>query len=341
MGILVEFLDVGGHSLSVEKFDADEILIGRDFDCELSLPDPYADPRHCRIQLRTGPSQFCVTDCNSRNGTRVGKRQLRAGDLDANSGVIITIGKTRLRLIDPALATLPALQLTRLDQFADGAGRTWVATCTMGAAALFAVGDSWVQSDASFQLSTALDTLVGVFAVIIVIAGFWGLIGRISRHKANIRAHASIAAAVWLTNGLASLLLDVLVFSFNGSAWYGPGAAILSGTIAVIGQFVHLSVATGLGMGLRLAIAGLMFLVTPGIALYKSFEDRNAFYPIANYQTRIFPPGWLFGGTTDANTFLEKARDTFREADREVAERTLRDSEEEREQHPEPPAPQG
>ncbi len=62
----------------------DELLIGRDEGCDVVLSDLCVSRRHARLRFRDG--RWILQDLDSTNGTlvngvRVGRCQLRAGDV--------------------------------------------------------------------------------------------------------------------------------------------------------------------------------------------------------------------------------------------------------------------
>jgi hypothetical protein len=72
----------------------DELLIGRSEDCDVVLPDPRVSRHHARLRFRDG--NWILQDLDSTNGSlvngvRVGRCQLRVGD-------VIAIGDEQLAI---------------------------------------------------------------------------------------------------------------------------------------------------------------------------------------------------------------------------------------------------
>lgn len=60
------------------KIDRDSCVVGRDRECDLTIPDPRLSRRHCAIE--TLPLLVCVVDLKSRNGTWLNDQQLVPGE---------------------------------------------------------------------------------------------------------------------------------------------------------------------------------------------------------------------------------------------------------------------
>jgi len=75
--------------------DREEILIGRDASCHISLKDPLVSKVHCRITVLED-RLFMVEDLGSTNGTYLNKKKLtRPGQLHYSDRLVL--GKTIFR----------------------------------------------------------------------------------------------------------------------------------------------------------------------------------------------------------------------------------------------------
>ena len=69
----------------------DSIVIGRDIECNLVIPDTKASRRHCRV-TRTG-ADFIVEDLGSKNGTYVDGQRI-TGPVTLKPHQVFQIGTT-------------------------------------------------------------------------------------------------------------------------------------------------------------------------------------------------------------------------------------------------------
>src|SRR5678815_2804630 len=102
----IEVLDSKGNVLERRPIDSFPIHIGRAYNNEVVIDDPYVCPAHVAIELDDRGS-LIARDLNSVNGLRLGSgRKKRLPMLALNSGSQFQIGHTilRYRSFDHALA---------------------------------------------------------------------------------------------------------------------------------------------------------------------------------------------------------------------------------------------
>ncbi|MEM8563892.1 MAG: FHA domain-containing protein [Pseudomonadota bacterium] len=328
MAIVVEVLDASGQRVAMQQFSGPEIVIGRAYDCDFILQDPHVDPHHCRISLAGEPVRYSVQDEDSLNGTRVNSLPLNGAATELASGSHIILGKTRLRISDPALGVAPAEKLGSFNAFVEWASNPLVVLCSVALVAVYSAVTVYQQSDAAFKLSFVFGGWFGEFTLIVVIVGFWSLIGRISKRKASIGAHATIACLMWVLITFCEQALEIGLYNFNGMASSYYLVPIISGLLIVAGQFIHLSLASNLRLGARALVVVMMLCVFPGLSLYSIVESRGEFSRAVNTPAIILPPAWNVGGGVQADSFVEKSSVTFSNAQQEVVNKNAAGDEE-------------
>jgi len=95
--ILVEVLDRRfhvGQRLRLERLPA---VIGRAYDCDVVLDDPYADARHARLAEEEG-GVLVVEDLGSANGLFEDGRPARVERVRLAPGTVVRVGQTSLRV---------------------------------------------------------------------------------------------------------------------------------------------------------------------------------------------------------------------------------------------------
>ena len=97
-------------------FGQDEIIIGRDANCDICIDSITVSRRHARIAK--GPENYFVEDMGSINGTFVNGHWVSEKRL--NTGDEISIGKYSLQISledDPATATTPTKNRTMEEEY--------------------------------------------------------------------------------------------------------------------------------------------------------------------------------------------------------------------------------
>jgi signal transduction histidine kinase len=87
-------LVIQNGELSGRRYKAD-VLIGRDHDCDIRLPDRKVSRRHARVELAADGA--FVEDLGSRHGTLLNSRRVQRHSLKA--GDVLQIGKTKIEYV--------------------------------------------------------------------------------------------------------------------------------------------------------------------------------------------------------------------------------------------------
>jgi len=134
--VIIERIDRSGHVIDVFSFSDNRVSVGRGYSNDLILNDVYVDDKHLSIEYDYLQKRFVVTDLDSLNGLSSAEKNglskiegVAEGDKSAavDSGDVIVIGKTRLRLLDKEHVVEPARLLSNLDGVLSKIGTWWFA----------------------------------------------------------------------------------------------------------------------------------------------------------------------------------------------------------------------
>jgi len=257
------------------------LTLGRGSDCDLILAETQASRRHAELR-RTG-DRWQIVDLGSTNGTFVGgvrlapnvARPLRPGDN-------VTIGSTRLRLVDEAPLPIPAPPAL----FAEPAAAPpsmlltlfiWLSRLlALAAAGLLILGAQadWLRISVTVPLlGNVLNRTIGGME-----SGYGYLLIGIGALSLLLLL-VDLASRRWgLAAGLAQALLGGLtavVLGFNAYGYYQAGAQSIFG-VSLLDVFtryardvVHLAILPGIyfvGAGLAgLIVGGILRLILAGM----------------------------------------------------------------------------
>ena len=89
------------------------LAIGRAFDNDIILDDPYIDPHHGQL-LVSSTGGWTYQDLGSENGSKLGKQSVT--DTAVQSTDVLVLGKTQLQLFNASHVVAPTLSLHNLRQ---------------------------------------------------------------------------------------------------------------------------------------------------------------------------------------------------------------------------------
>lgn len=196
--------------------------VGRNYDGDVILDDPYVAPRHLRIEP-AADGRFAVSDLQTVNGIMLlpsGKRVLEAqiGPED-----VLRIGQTQIRIRPVSYAAKPEMLLR-----ADGVHRRspgFAISATMLLA--FVLWSAWIEAAAQDEKIYLVYPAVGTCVAVGLWIAIWALVGRAAGGRDNFAGHGFVACAGLVAIMVASTLSDYLSFGFDADwlDYVGIGAA--------------------------------------------------------------------------------------------------------------------
>lgn len=187
--MFVEVLDRGADVRSRSRIASTPFTIGRAYDNDLILDDPYVAPHHLRVE-RDANGGLLITDLGSKNGLHLLDPPRQATSVAVSQDLRVRIGHTQLRFrdahfaVEPELATRPGSQLLR---------RAIAFYLVLIATGLLLFGEIYLSTFDEARpvqmVASVLALLLGAFAWI----GTWAFFGRLATRNANFYAHANTA----------------------------------------------------------------------------------------------------------------------------------------------------
>jgi hypothetical protein len=290
----VEILSRHHEVLARYRVDADEARIGRAYDNDVVLDDPFVAAHHALV-FRASDGALIAEDLKSANGLH-DEQGRRVVHLALDGQRPFRIGRTLLRVRDAAFA-VPA---ERHEAAPTRNGRTALVLAVIVVAATLL--ELWLAQTEEWRASTWLAPLLVYAALILAWSTGWALLSRLFSGAARFTTHLAIALATALVSHLYDWATDVGVYSFasrTASEYAYVGAWVIVGTAI----FLHL-----LAIGPRhLAIkAGTVAaIVAAAVAVHTLFqlEARHQGGQRAQAAT-LLPPALRLREPRDANAFL-------------------------------------
>lgn len=124
--IIVQVLPQNGQiAESCHAIDKSRVTLGRSYLNDIIIDDLYISAQHLLIFLEDG--KFQIKDLGSENGTQVnGTQKFKDKTVSLESGDIIEVGRTRLKLLLPNHPVEPAMRMDSLLVLRDFIDRPWV-----------------------------------------------------------------------------------------------------------------------------------------------------------------------------------------------------------------------
>lgn len=205
--IWVEVLSRHHDVLSRQRCE-DDARIGRAYDNDVVLDDPYVAPHHLRIGRDDAGALF-AEDLGSVNGLYAADAETAQPRIALDGARILRVGRTLLRIRAPGYEVAPERPVGRVV-------RVWPAIAGLAASVIvLAALMLWLNETHETQPSRYLLPMLAVVLVVLVWTTGWSVLSRIFTGVAHFDRHLLIALCGLLAFFLFDELSDFGSFAFS------------------------------------------------------------------------------------------------------------------------------
>lgn len=271
---------------AIESFPA---TLGRGYHNDIIIGDPHVCAEHVRIEL-SEEGQLGIRDLGSQNGLMVNKELHKEKLVSLNSGDTVRIGRTTIRVFDPAHPVPATQRLQRANPFLLWLSRPLTVWASFLIAVACIVGwrylGTWRDEDIAETLGAAG---FGAIIITLVWSALWGVAGRLVRHKSRFRSHVALFSLFIIACIAADFIASYADFLSNGGVvatliTYGLNMVICIGLL-----YGSLTLATEMTAKKRRAWC-LFFafgMTLAGFGFSQATKDR--FEPTPSYAATLEP----------------------------------------------------
>ena len=309
MAIVLELLSRKNKTMQHYKFVGPTVSIGRDYENDLRLDDPYVCPRHVQISQQVDGNELQFEDCDSINGVSINDKPSHSGTLKAND--VIKIGRTRLRIVDTSKPVEKSLRLSALEEKVSWMSSTMLAISLTLAYLMFATVIHYIGSVEEFKLSSVLPTEIGQMAVFCVWPLMFAILAKVFRKESHIVNQFNLLWLVlFVLHGL-NLLEYVLLFNINDTAVLDRIEFLIFAGIVFGLIWFSLFIAFHQPTKRRNIIASFMSItILLPLASFSFFGDEK-FNPRPEYDAPLLPPMYNFSAADNTESFIDKSAELF------------------------------
>lgn len=305
----------------VERFRATSfpVRIGRAYDNDLIVTDPYVCPHHCEVVLGEG-GEVVVNDLSSVNGTFVLGDGARASQVKVGPDSRLRIGHTQLHFklpgqrVEPTLVDVP-----------HQAVREWPPRSLLGNLAVLLLGAllmtlwDYLGSYNAFEYGKYF--FGQQIPALIAVAGWaavWSVVSRITSHRFAFFRHATIVVSAILIIAASAYLLDFLKFGFAINWPFEIiNTAIIAMSIALL-LYWHLRLCSDQKRRRLMTVATIVSVVLVGLAQVNDFLDSQEFRSGPVYSTTLKPPVFQMVKSKPVDDFLSHSEQLKSSIEREI-----------------------
>jgi hypothetical protein len=296
-----------------------EVRIGRGYDNDVIVDDPYVAARHLRV-FRDETGQLIAEDLGSANGTFLDGGKSRLATMVIDGRQPIRIGQTFLRVRDLDHAVEPERLARSQWRILPVVLAVALAVAILGIDAL----KIWLTQTNEIRASSYLTPLLSLVGLIMIWVGIWALLSRIFAGRSHFFRNLLIALTAVLALSLYNELAQYFAFAWTWSA-ASTYEYLASWSILAIACFFHLREVGPTRLWLKGALVTALLAVAVTVqALQRSeaFSDSGR----QNTEHVLMPPAFRAVPFRDQAAFFREIANLKAKLDGDRVEARLREA---------------
>lgn len=314
MAIVLELLSRKNIPLKHYKFEQDYVCVGRDFNNDLRLDDPYVCPSHMLVAIDPESGLLMVNDCQSTNGIKINNKFVSQATLSPND--VIKIGRTHLRIIDTKAPLPKAMPLSELEENLSWLNKALLTVCLSFLCLSYLLLSEYIDSVKEFKLIGVLPSQLGQLALISMWPLSFAVLAKVVKKESHIVNQINLTLLVTLLFFGLNLLQKIVIFNINPGAWFAFVEFVIFA--ALVSAFIWLSlfIAFHQPTKRRNVIAFIMSFAILAPLFTLSFFNNSDFDSSPNYDATLLAPAYNFTKSIETEKFIANSDALFTQADK-------------------------
>lgn len=321
--VIIEELNRLGHVSQRHRFNQLPVSIGRAYDNDLIITDPYVSAHHAR--LCCNEQGWHIEDQGSDNGievrhhgadrkNRVFLTQDETAELnraDIHSGDDIIIGHTRLRIMSPQHQIADTHIMPKKAEFARILRKPLTAVAILVAFILFIGMENYLESHRELGLMKNAASIMYFLLAAGFWAGIWAFVGRVITHHMRFIPQLAATLAFFLFLLCLTNLSSYLAYMINNQTLASVIEILLTGFALCYLFRVHFDNSTNLQPRRKRISAHATAWSILLMSLFFEYASQPEFLHRPEFDSNLKPPFAKLAGSRDFDRFLSDAREIF------------------------------
>jgi hypothetical protein len=314
MAIVLELLSRKNIPLKHFKFEQDYVCVGRDFNNDLRLDDPYICPSHMLVALDPESGQLVVNDCQSTNGIKVNGKYVNQANLTSND--VIKIGRTRLRVIDTKVPLAVAMPLSELEENLSWLNKVSLAFALTISCMGYLLLSKYINSVDEFKLLNVLPSQLSQLGMMLIWPLGIATLAKVVKKESHLVNQINLTLLVSLLIFILNILQKIIIFNVQPDGWFSWLELLIFSTIVVGFIWLSLFIAFHQPNNRRNIITGVLSLLVLAPILTLGFLKDDEFNTRPKYNPTLLPPVYNLTGTIESDVFVNRGQRLFDRVDK-------------------------
>mgnify|MGYP006073694279 CR=1 FL=1 len=317
MAVIIEVLGWGGKSRHHYRVEGPSVTIGRGYQNDVVLSDSHISASHLRLDAVGEGWQ--MSDLGSLNGVEIIKNPAADSDPLATvlaAGTEIKIGRTKLRIIADSHPVEAAKELHRLDKDVGQLNRFSIWLPLFLLVLVIDVATLYANSFIEWQWKNALSSILYTQVFLLMLALFWGGLGRFLREESNFLGHYNLIFLATLVYSASDWLIGIIGYNLSAEFLVDTVAPLFNLSLVAVLLSANFALATNMLARQRwITSVGLVVLILI-VSIANQIQAWGEFSPYPEYFAALELPVLQLGGAESVDQFIEGLDELFADADR-------------------------
>jgi hypothetical protein len=308
--IIIEEVNRLGHVTGRHCFDHFPVSIGRGYQNDLIIDDPYISAEHASIhETENG---WLIEDKHSDNGIKFRLHSTQSHTNHLNSGDEMIAGRTRLRLLSPWHPVAKTHLLPTKTSVSKILANPGVAAGTILLALMLVLIDNQL----SIAVKTGFEKLIAsafpTFIFALVWAGIWAFVGRVIIHRASFLPHFVAALLVFIISMVTASITGYITYNLSTSLVASMIEFVVVGfTIAGL-FYINLANSTNLNKRSNLITSHTVAWSMLLMGLFMQYVNKPEFSHAPEYASELKPPFAKVVSSQSIDDFMKESETVFK-----------------------------
>lgn len=278
------------------KFHRLPATIGRAYDNDIILDDPYVSPHHARIE-RTSAGQVLIADLHSTNGLfDLSEPRQRADLITVDDETRVRLGRTLLRIRTPRYA-VSQTRVERLGSITLDAllnSRTVFLTVLAVFAAVQFTDSYLISYEDRNPGRVFFDSVLPFIGFIWLWAGVWAVFSRLNYHQSYFFPHGTVVTVALLAITAVDFIEKILRFGLGADPSNPVVDSIKIAAFAFPLLYAHLRFVSSRSPRRVARYSAIMIAVLSTLFLGSTLVYQNEFTSEPEYMATLLPAHFQF-----------------------------------------------
>lgn len=309
MALIVQLLARNGKVLQQNRLTQDEITIGRGYQNDFRIEDPYVCANHLQINNDELSDTLICQDLESVNGTKLNGSNISTATIRAED--VVVVGRTRLRVFQDDLDVPVTLKLSAFEENTNWLNNKALTVALSIVLVAFIVYNNYLSTFESLKTGKLIFTSVGQVILISLWPLFFAALARLNKKDGRVISQINLMWIYLLLMETYSYVGRIVDFNVD-SSWLIDSLDFvfyLATFFALI--WLTLFIAFHQSTLKRYVIStGISVLVLVGI-YYDDITIDDKFSARPGYALSLLPHGYQYVTPKSTDEFLRQSEILF------------------------------